>query len=270
MKVQEQLIFPIESTHTIDLFLVDSECSSLVNDHVRCHSLFGDITNISNVSSYYLMPHSMIYYNICASSNHSKPDPIYVYIIPGLQKDLDFKPNSDNDDLWRKTVEVGNNGNHNCKLLRHSVPHWNYYTVRTIVSNEQLIAWVWYNLTVEDRYINDSAIDASKVVSNYTLYYNTDNASFPISFGLKTWCLVANIQIPTVTQLHKYVHTKLYYTLRYEHVIAITASLTFICVLLLLVLPSLACCLKRKILPKMPWMDIVICRCKKGYSYMPM
>ena len=249
-----------ESPHEMDVIMFNSACHSLPKD-TRSHPRSGNKDNFQNIS-FYLMPSSQIQYRICASSNYSNTDLIYVYIIPGLQQDHHFQPDKDDDDVIQYTVKVATNGKPSCRSINHSIGHWNFYTIRTFIPNKELVQWAEYNMTVEQVYINKSQL--SNTLPNHTLDSNKANVSFPIHIGrhIKS-CVIADIRNVTVRKLHKYIHTELNYTLAYKRVLGITVFVTVLFSVVIVVSCVTLFHLKRKHFHKTPWRSIFICRFKQ-------
>jgi hypothetical protein len=254
VRIEEQALWPnIESSHEIDVFMVGSDCNSLAND-VRYHNFSGGKEDFRNVS-FYLMHQSVVEYSISATSNSSNPDPIYVYIIPGLKRDRDFKPDDDdNDDLKVEKVKVGTNGNRPLTPFTYQIEHSNYYTVKTIIPDEMLVDWAEYNLTIKERYINENRI--TDTIKNKTIESDQASAVFSISSGFGTWCIAAGIRNTT---RHKNIHTDLFLNPDYDRVLGTTVSLTLVLALSVTVLTLVALCIKRNLLDRTTWSSILRC-----------
>ena len=253
--IGEQAMWPgVESSHTIDIFMVKSGCNSLANG-VRYHNYSGGKEDFRNVS-FYLMHQSVVQYNISASSNSSSnADPIYVYIIPGLKRNRNFKPDDDdNDDFQVKRVKVGTNGSPLFTPMTYRIKHSDYYTVKTIIPDEVSVDWVEYNLTVEERYINENRID--DIITNATIYSDQASVSFHIDFGFGTWCIAASIRNAT---RHQDIHTEVYFRLGYNLVLGTTLSLSFTLTLMVAIFTLVALCIKRKLLYRTAWSSILTC-----------
>lgn len=247
-----------ESPHKMDVFMFNSACRTLTND-VQYHFFSGDKEDFQN-KSFYLMPQSVIQYNICASSNYSNADSIYVYIIPGLQKAHNFRPDQDNDDVIKYRAKVGTSGEPHFTSITYPITHWNYYTIKTYIPNKELVLWAEYNMTVEQKYINQS--DLGNPLNNATLDFNKASVRFPVEFGFDVSCVIANIHNARVPKLHKYVHTDLNYTLAYKQVLITTVTPTSAVAALSLIFGLIVFRLKRKFFRKTPWTTIVTCTFK--------
>lgn len=260
VEIKGQASWPgTESPHEMDVVMFNSSCHKLPKD-TRSHHLSGDKDDFQNIS-FYLMPSSRIQYRIRASSNYSNTDLIYVYIIPGLQQDHHFQPDKDNDDVMQYRVKVGTNGKPSSTLIKHSIKHWNFYTIRTFIPNKELVQWAEYNMTVKQVYINKSQL--SNTLPNRTLDSNKANVSFHIKFGSDVSCVIADIHNVTVPKLRKYIHTELNYTLAYKNVFGITVSVTVLFSAVVVISCVTLFHLKRKHFHTTPWRSIFICRFKQ-------
>lgn len=258
--VVQELVYGTDSPHDIDLFMVDSGCNSIAT-YITSYNYSGSRDQFVLNVSRYLMPRSEIKYNICASSNFSKPDHIQVYIIEGLQQDRDFNPNGDYNDkkVYFKTVGVGANGKTRCTPIRFEVHHPNYYTIRTFIHNKQWITWAHYDLT-----INEVSIDLNhteNIVSNATLDAGNEQETYHIPFGFNSWCLVAYIHNETVPGFDKHIHTLMKYKLRCKAVLGVTVTLSILLLAGAVVVLSVICCVKCRLFPR------IIAKLRTRWSY---
>lgn len=259
VNITKQASWPgTESPHEMDVFMFNSACHTLQND-VRYHSFSGHKEHFQNIS-FYLMPQSVIQYNISASSNYSNADSIYVYIIPGLQEAHNFQPDKENDDVIVYRVKVGTSGEPHFTTITHMISHWNYYTIKTFIPNGELVLWAEYNMTVKEKYLNQSHLD--NPIANATLDFNKASALFQVEFGFIVSCIIANIHDATVPKLHKYIHTQLNYTLAYKQVFATTVTPISAVAALCLIFGSTVFYLKRKFFRTTPWKTIITCTFK--------
>ena len=243
--VVQELVYGTDSPHVIDIYLVDSGCDSVATN-VTSYSHSGNKDQFVLNVSHYLMPTSEIKYNICASSNFSKPDRIQVYIVEGLQQDRDFNPNGDynNKHVHFWTVGVGGNGKAHCTVppITFEVHHPNYYTIRTFIHNKQLVAWAHYDLTITEAYIDLNQTD--NIVSNKTLDSDNEKETYHIPFGFNSQCLVADIHTETVPGFDKYIHTLMKYKLRYKVVLGVTVTFSILLLAGAVIALSLICCIR--------------------------
>ena len=209
-----------ESPHVIDVYLVNSDCSSLP---VTSTNQTNESSNFTN-TIHYLMPRSLIHYNICATSNFSFTERIHLVILDSLQESRTFNPETDESFAYFKNVHVGRNGKTNCTIVDYPVKKEGYYSLFFFLPKQPL------SYEYESRIgVNSIDITSANYEQNCTIDEDNEQCNMHLTFGLTEQCVVAVIRNRTDKFHSLYVHARVTFERRLDKVLGITITVASIC-----------------------------------------
>ena len=190
-----------DSAHQIDYYLVAADCKEL-NTSQKTENITG--TNMQDANFvHYLLPQSIIWYNVCASMNTSITSPVTVdlMVFDDLKRARDDNPNND-DFVAYHHFPVGD-GSMDCENYSYHVEKAAYYITKfAIPENTNAIAFE-FEYVVHKLYID---LEKAELSSNCTTEANGDTCVFKLYHALQHNCLIANISPRTHPGQYHYVH----------------------------------------------------------------
>ena len=232
----EELVLSHDSSHQIDLHLVQRDCNRLptiTTMYERNGSQF------ENVTLTYMLAGSRIELSVCANTTETGSNRIAFYIVAKVDNFFRFDPDeaSDNGEISSYFIRVGK-GMEECTNITKDIDTSDFYFLKFVVPEEPLI--LRYELRMEVLSINSTALSSSYFG---TLQESGDRVSAALSTFRDNFCLVGNVNINGLRRRNEYVRTKVVLSPDYSKALGVTIPVVIVWTTVLFVVVML-CCLR--------------------------
>ena len=238
--VQQKIDFD-DSLHRIAIVVSDSGCDAVSTLTTRlCYS--GTQAGSQSTNPVYMLQHSQIEANICASTTNPENNPLMFYIVKSIEDYMHF--DQIRPSYYHRSIPVGRNDEQRCTQITKNINERDYYSVR--FRNHPGITFT-FNLTMIVRYVNINATSATLLgVLSPQDDDGDELIGETLSFGTKKLCLFADIKESSMTSTNNYTTLETILEPRYGAALGITVSTTVAFFLWIVAVESVACFVFRR------------------------